>query len=137
MQISKNLSQRTATHPLVQVVFDPSRVDGNPISIVPETIRVIRGQGTEVEFSLTTLGSGGPGATFSPMGPITLADNPADGALLKASSTRLLLRPKNTPTVAAQGPVRRPYHVRVEFEGRQYVSQGYPTYEEQSPVVSG
>lgn len=117
----------------IKFLFDPSQLEGDPISIVPDPVQIDPRQ-AGVELVLATVGDNGQEATFPASGFITWGKpGPlADAARAVADADRLRLRlPLLTPR---PGVVKYPYHVSAEYGGRLYTSTGYPAMEVEPPV---
>lgn len=136
-QVGVAIHKMSARAPKVNVTFDPSRIDADPFSITPERVRITRGQDHGVEFVLKTVGASDRRATFSSSGAIQWEDGHSREVACEPGSTRLWLRANGPGNSSHRGMSRMGYHINVKFEGMEYRSAGYPTYEEQDPVPSG
>jgi len=112
----------------VEIVFDPAHLEEQPISIHPDRVELAKGQETQIELVLRTLGQdpGGQQATFPMAGFIELDDVNAGVATAKVDDggTRGSLRVGEKRARSEKRSFT--YHVQAEYAGQIYRSSGYP-----------
>lgn len=120
-----------------KVVFHADRLGSDPVTVEPEAVNVTRGK--EVELILETVGGGGRRATFPSSGAVTWQAPASAGAFGEPARSPAgdRLTVPNRGQTTGDRVVRHGYRVTVEFDGKLYSTQGYPTVDEHPPVGGG
>ena len=120
-----------------KVLLHTDRLAAEPVTVEPEATDFQRGE--EIELVLETVGGDGQRARFPSSGAVAWQDPASADAFAEpdrsAAGDRLTLR--NRSEAASSQVVRYGYRVTVEFDGKLYSTQGYPTVEEHPPVGGG